>query len=85
MSTSNPTEPGHQALDVDPAEIASDYPTESGAQLAEHSQAAVAKAQEDVTPDVDHRPGEHTDMPFSRASDYPAESGSELVEHSRHD
>jgi hypothetical protein len=59
---------------VIPPVIASDYPSETGPELAAES------AYEQVDPAVvDHTPGEHPDMASERAADYPAQSGEELA------
>jgi hypothetical protein len=59
---------------LQPPVIASDYPSETGRQLAQES------AYEQVHPKiVDHTPGEHPDLPFELASDYPAQTGEELA------
>jgi hypothetical protein len=48
---------------LNPPQIASDYPSETGAELAEESE------YEQV----------HPEMPFERAADYPAQTGEELA------
>jgi hypothetical protein len=59
---------------LNPPQIASDYPSETGAELAEESE------YEQVHPEVvDHTPGKHPEMPFERAADYPAQTGEELA------
>jgi len=57
-----------------PPVIAADYPSQTGAQLAEQS------SYEQVHPEVvDHTPGAHPELPSDLAADYPAQSGEELA------
>lgn len=59
---------------LEPPVIASDYPSETGPELAAES------VYEQVHPEVvDHTPGKHPNLPFERAADYPAQTGEELA------
>jgi hypothetical protein len=71
----------HDEVTVDPPVLASDYPHETGREMA----AETAATLHTTTSHVEHRLGEHPRMPYERASDYPAETGEELIEHRHHD